>query len=130
MPANTRAALTRRKGDVIVSAEKAEELSKPREPRKPERDRKRTPESRANDAIASTALEPNPTAASTPTSGAESAGIGPQAITGSGTVSAGQGQTRKLTTADGETRTVRIVAPALTPQAGGNRPVGQVTTTR
>lgn len=122
--------LARRKGDVIVSVQKAEELSKPRETRKTERDRKRTPESRANEAIAGTAPEPNPTAASTPTSGAESAGIGPQAISGSGTVSADQGQTRKLTTADGETRTVRIVAPALTPQTGGNRPSGQITTTR
>lgn len=135
--------LAQRKGDVIVTQQRADELSRPREARKTEREkteldkaerekaeRKRTPETRANEAIAATAQEPSASTASTPTSGQESAGIGPQAIAGSGTVGTEQGQTRKLTTADGETRTVRIVAPALTPQAGGNRPVGQVTTTR
>jgi hypothetical protein len=118
--------IERRKGDVIVSAQRAEELSKPRETRRTERERKRTPESRATDA-ANAVNEPSATASSTPTSGTESAGIGPKTVD-TGTVGVDQGQTRKLTTADGETRTVRIVAPAVTPQAGSNRPVGQLPT--
>lgn len=116
--AEAEAMLTKRKGDMIVSAQKAEELSRPRETRR-ERDRKRAAE-KPEKAVA--ADESPAVPLETPTSGKESSGIGPQTISDAGTVGAGQGQTLNVTGADGAARKVRIVAPALTPQQGGARP--------
>lgn len=55
------------------------------------------------------------TGAAAPTAGQESAGIGPQAITGAATVGRSAGQTREVTTPDGERRVVRIIGNGLTP---------------
>ncbi|MGL4727533.1 MAG: DUF2865 domain-containing protein [Bosea sp. (in: a-proteobacteria)] len=119
--------LDRRRGDVIVTAAKAEELSKPRETRETRRaaeQRKRqetaaaearSPEARVNEAIA--AASPEAAAMVAATEGQASAGIGPQAIVTQSTVSVTQGQTRTMTSEDGEQRKVRMVAPALSPQA-------------
>ncbi len=136
--------LDRRKGDMIVSAAKAEELSKPRETRETRRAQERAAEQRkkleAQQAAATSAearvnvVIANPEAAAliAATEGKESAGIGPQNIPTTGTVSTSQGKTMTVTTADGEQRKVRLVAPALTitPQAGDNRPDGPVTVRR
>jgi Protein of unknown function (DUF2865) len=134
--------LDRRKGDLIVTAAKAEELSRPRETRetretrraqeraleraaeqrkkqeagKQEAGKPTSPEARVNEAIA--AQSPEAAAMVAATESQASAGIGPQAITTPGTVSADQGRTVTLTSPDGEQRTVRMVAPSLTPQAG------------
>jgi hypothetical protein len=130
--ADAEAMLDRRKGDLIVSAQKAEELSRPRETRESRRAQEkaaeqrkkqeakapdpRSAEARVNDAI--TAQSPEAAALVAATEGRESAGIGPQAITNPTTVAVDQGRTLTLTNADGEQRRVRMVAPALTPQTG------------
>ncbi len=130
--------LGRRKGDLIVSAAKAEELSKPRETRETRRAAEQRKKLEAQQAAATStearvnAVIANPEAAAlvAATEGKESAGIGPQNIPTTGTVSANQGQTLTMTNADGEQRKVRLVAPALTPQPGDNRPDGPVTMRR
>jgi hypothetical protein len=124
--------LGRRKGDLIVSAAKAEELSRPRETRETRRaaearrkqdEKKRqeaaaaapaSPEAKVNEAIAATS--PEAAAMIAATAGQASAGIGPQAIATPNTVSVDQGKTLTMTGPEGEQRKVRIVAPALTPQ--------------
>lgn len=115
--------LDRRRGDVMVTEQRAAEMSRAR----PTQQSRREPERRgqtgeqapvapasvvAADAAAARALEAS--GRSVPTAGTESAGIGPNGVT-SGTVTAAQGERRTVTNSAGEQRTVRIVAPAFTP---------------
>jgi hypothetical protein len=150
------AMLSRRKGDIIVSAAKAEELSRVQadpkatntapvsararkaEEAKAAAELKATEAREAADAAAAakaaqasamidlrnpksnTSVDPAiaeqaASGASAPTAGQESAGIGPQAITGSTTVGRSAGQTREVTTPDGERRIVRIIGNGLAP---------------
>ena len=53
-----------------------------------------------------------------PTSGTESAGVGPQTIESERVVQQGDGLKRESKSTTGERRSVRIVAPNLAPQLG------------
>ncbi|NIX76963.1 DUF2865 domain-containing protein [Microvirga terricola] len=98
--------LEQRKGDVIVTAEKSEELSRPKvvQARKAA-EKKATEETQAAAEIAAAA----------PTASKESSGIGPQSIENTRIVNQSEGPKRENVAADGTKRTVRIIAPNLIP---------------
>ncbi len=98
--------LEQRKGDMIVTAEKAEELSRP----KVVQARKAAEKKAADEAQEAAA-----TAAAAPTAGQESAGIGPQSIENNTIVGQGEGPKREVVTSDGAKKTVRVVAPNVIP---------------
>ncbi|MGL4441610.1 MAG: DUF2865 domain-containing protein [Bosea sp. (in: a-proteobacteria)] len=115
--------LDRRRGDVMVTEQRAAEMSRARPTAQSRREAERqaragdqAPTAPASDvaadAAAARALEASGRAA--PTAGTDSAGIGPNGLA-TGTVSAAQGERRVVTNSAGEQRTVRIVAPAFTP---------------
>jgi hypothetical protein len=122
--ADAESLLDRRRGDVIVTEQRAEEMSRARTAPRTRREAERQLKAQADvapqapaaeiaaDAAAARALEA--AGRSAPTASTESSGIGPRSL-GSGTVTATQGERRTVTNSAGETRTVRIVAPALTP---------------
>src|SRR5919112_2267856 len=84
--------LEQRKGDVIVTAEKAEEMSRPKAVQA-----RKAAEKKANDE----AQEAAATAAAAPTASGESAGIGPQAIENTAVVGQGEGPKREVVSSDG-----------------------------
>jgi len=98
--------LEQRKGDLIVTAEKSEELSRPKvvQARKAA-DKKANEETQAAAEIAAAA----------PTASRESAGIGPQSIENTRIIGQGEGPKREVVTGDGAKTTVRVVAPNLIP---------------
>lgn len=98
--------LEQKKGDVIVTAEKAEELSRPKavQARKAA-DKKADEEEKA-------AAE---TAAAAPTASKESSGIGPQSIETTTVIGQSEGSKQDMITADGKKKSVRVVAPNLIP---------------
>jgi hypothetical protein len=98
--------LEQRKGDVIVTAEKAEEMSRPKVVQA-----RKAAEKKANEEEKAAAE----IAASAPTASKESAGIGPQAIENTTIVSQGEGAKKEVVTGDGTKRTIRVVAPDLIP---------------
>jgi hypothetical protein len=101
--------LEQRKGDVIVTAEKAEELSRPKavaQSKKQQAAEKKTADQAEAEAAAA--------AAAAPTASTESSGIGPQSIEGERVVGQGEGQKRQLQAAGGA-KTVRVIAPELIP---------------
>ena len=122
--ADAESLLERRRGDVLVTEQRAEEMSRARTTPRTRREVERQLRAQADvapqapasevaaDAAAARALEAM--GRSAPTASTESSGIGPSSL-GTGTVSANQGERRVVTNSAGETRTVRIVAPALTP---------------
>lgn len=112
--------LDKRKGDVIVTEQRAAELSRPKatEPARP-KDAKPDPRRRgAAPAPQPAAVEipdekPMPSENS-PTAGTESAGVGPATV-GERVLDKGDGLKRETQSVTGERRTVRIVAPNLAP---------------
>lgn len=99
--------LERRKTDIIVTAEKAEELSRPRAA-----ETRKGKDAKGKPAPADADLEvAGESAAALPTGGQESAGIGVQDIKDDKTLGQREGLTREVTAADGSKRRVRIVAP-------------------
>ncbi len=119
--------LERRRGDVIVTEQRAEEMSRPRVDRAAEQRARREeerlrrqqatapvapPSDVAAEAAAARALDAAGRAA--PTASTESSGIGPSNL-GTGLVGANQGERREVVNSAGEKRTVRIVAPQITP---------------
>jgi hypothetical protein len=112
--------IDRRRGDIMVSAQRAEEMSRPRvSPADQRAEARRRQQQHA--ALSAVTAEDNADARAieqagrnAPTAGTDSAGIAAGAINGA-TVGAGQGERREITTATGERRTVRIVAPTLSP---------------
>jgi hypothetical protein len=98
--------LEQRKGDVIVTAQKAEEMSRPKAVQA-----RKAAEKKANDE----AQEAAAIAAAAPTASGESAGIGPQAIENTTVVGQGEGPKREVVSSDGAKKTVRVVAPNVIP---------------
>lgn len=98
-----------RPGDIIVTAQKAEELSRAKPPAPTARRNERRP---AADNATEQAAE---SAASAPTAGQESAGIGPKAIETQRVVGRAEGPTQEAVTADGQKRAVRVIAPNVIP---------------
>ncbi|WP_445501770.1 DUF2865 domain-containing protein [Microvirga sp. G4-2] len=98
--------LEQRKGDVIVTAEKAEEMSRPKavQARKAA-DKKADEEEKA-------AAE---SAAAAPTASKESAGIGPQSIETTRVVGENEGNQQEVVSGNGQKKTVRVIAPNLIP---------------
>ncbi|MDJ1159843.1 DUF2865 domain-containing protein [Chelatococcus sp. SYSU_G07232] len=110
---NAEAMLGSRKSDIIVTPEKAEELSRPRTAAEAQRKAKdaRTAKGKPLPGDDLEAESPAEAASALPTGGQESAGIGPQDIRDDKTLTQREGLTQEVTTADGAKRKVRIVAP-------------------
>lgn len=109
--------LDKRKGDVIVTEQRAAELSRPKEARPdPKRRGAATPAVQPAAAPVIPEEKPMPSENS-PTSGTESAGVGPASI-GERVLDKGDGLKRESQSVTGERRTVRIVAPNLAPNLG------------
>jgi hypothetical protein len=124
--------IERRRGDILVTAAKAEELSRPRPDRRRTREARRAPPATAIpvaaraapvdvDATGSVAgaetAESRREAAEAdkdPTASRDSAGIGPKTIEGERVLGVGEGATREVAGAEGRRR-VRIVAPNIIP---------------
>lgn len=103
--------LEQRKGDIIVTAEKAEELSRPKIAQA-----RKAVEKKVQDE----AKEAAETAAAAPTASKESSGIGPQSIESNRVVNQGEGAKKDVVTGDGQKRTVRVVAPDVIPVPNAN----------
>jgi len=98
-----------RKSDIIVTAEKAEELSRPKA--SPAAQKAAKSEAKADDADVDQEAPSDPSAV--PTASGDSSGVGPQSIEGEQTIVRGEGTTREEVGPDGKRRKVRIVAPYL-----------------
>ncbi|MFN3673709.1 MAG: DUF2865 domain-containing protein [Bosea sp. (in: a-proteobacteria)] len=108
--------LDKRKGDVIVSEQRAAELSRPRAPAPDPKKRGAAPV--VQPAAAPEPLDEKPMPSeNSPTAGTESAGVGPQSV-GEKVLDTGDGLRRETRSVTGEKRTVRIVAPNLAPNLG------------
>ncbi|MBZ6076492.1 DUF2865 domain-containing protein [Microvirga puerhi] len=103
--------LEQRKGDVIVTAEKAEEMSRPKAVQARKAVEKKTDEE------AKAAAE---TAAAAPTASKESAGIGPKSIETKRVVGQTEGGKRDAVLDDGKKHAVRVIAPELIPVPNAN----------
>ncbi|MBM6594465.1 DUF2865 domain-containing protein [Microvirga pudoricolor] len=103
--------LEQKKGDILVTAEKAEELSRPKAPAAQAK--------KVNDkkAAAAEAAEAETAAAAdaAPTASRESSGIGPQSIESTKIVGQAEGQKREVTAGGNAKKTVRVVAPDVIP---------------
>lgn len=103
----------RHENDIVVTAEKADELSRPKTSSKTasRAEAKRA----AVPALAPGDAEDIADPASVPTAGGESAGIGPGIVSDEHTISRKDGPTIISSAADGSQRRVRVVAPYLIP---------------
>ena len=97
--------LSQRKGDMFVTAEKAEELSRPKAVQA-----RKAAEKKADDEE----NEAAETAEAAPTASKESSGIGPQLIENTTVVGQSEGSTREVVAA-GQKKTVRVIAPEVIP---------------
>jgi Protein of unknown function (DUF2865) len=109
---NRAESLLGQRGDIIVTAQKAEELSRAKAAANPAAARKADPKRPNNDAAEAQAAADG---AAAPTASQESAGIGPNVIESSRVVAKGEGRTQEIVTSDGTKRAVRVVAPNLIP---------------
>jgi hypothetical protein len=116
--------LEQKRGDIIVTAEKSEELSRPKQTpaQAREKDRKAAEktaaEKAAADKKASDAAETQESAETgnaAPTASKESAGIGPQSIENSQVVRQNEGPKQDVTVGDGSKRQIRVIAPDIIP---------------
>lgn len=98
--------LEHRKGDVLVTAEKSEELSRPKAVQA------RKAAEKSADEEAKAAAE---TADAAPTASKESSGIGPKSIENAEVVAQGEGQKQEVVMSDGSRKTVRVIAPDVIP---------------
>lgn len=109
--------LDKRRGDVIVTEQRAAELSRPKEA-KPDPKRRGAAAPAVQPAAAPAIPEEKPMPSeNSPTSGTESAGVGPASV-GERVLDKGDGLKRESQSVTGERRTVRIVAPNLAPNLG------------
>lgn len=112
--------LDKRKGDVIVTQQRADELSRPRvpDPKRADPKRRGAPAPTVQPAAVPDAVDEKPMPSeNSPTSGTESAGVGPDSV-GERVLDKGDGVQRETRSVTGEKRTVRIVAPNLAPNLG------------
>ncbi|UVF18173.1 DUF2865 domain-containing protein [Microvirga terrae] len=98
--------LQQRKGDLIVTAEKAEELSRPKT-----QAARKAADKKADDET----KEAAEIAAAAPTASKESAGIGPQSIETNAVVGQGEGSKQEVEAGNGQKKTVRVIAPNVIP---------------
>ncbi len=111
--------LDKRKGDILVTEQRAEELSRPK-PARPDPKRKgAAAAAAAQPAVIPGSAEDQPLPSeNSPTAGTESAGVGPQSVEGQQVLQKDDGLKRESRSVTGERRTVRIVAPNLAPNLG------------
>jgi hypothetical protein len=102
--------LDQKRGDIIVTAQKAEELSRPKVT--PQQAKKAADKKASDEAEAQAAADAG---AAAPTASQESSGIGPKSIETSRVIGRTEGPAREVTTENGTKRTVRIVAPNVIP---------------
>jgi len=109
--------LDKQRGDILVTAEKAEELSRPKPiPAPTARGKdKRSAAKKPDETSEADAQAAADAGAAAPTASRESSGIGPQSIESSRVLSRAEGAKRELTDNSGSKRTVRIVAPNIIP---------------
>jgi len=98
--------LSQRKGDMIVTAEKAEELSRPKAVQA-----RKAAEQKADEEEKAAAES----AAAAPTASKESSGIGPQSIENTRIVGENEGAQQEVVAGNGQKKTVRVIAPNLIP---------------
>jgi len=98
--------LAQRKGDVIVTAEKAEELSRPKAAQARKAADKKVDEEEKAQAES---------AAAAPTASKESSGIGPQSIETTRVVGENEGNRQDVVSGSGQKKSVRVIAPDLIP---------------
>jgi hypothetical protein len=108
-----------RSQDVVVTEQKAQELSRAPAPASSAKPPPAGKAAKGKPGVATAAaprapLSPAVAAAQVPTAGSESSGIGGSGTTRDKTVAEGQGETRTVATPQGK-KTVRIVAPTLGP---------------
>ncbi|CAH1700565.1 conserved exported hypothetical protein [Hyphomicrobiales bacterium] len=108
--------LDKRKGDVILSEQRAAELSRPKlDPKVEAKRRSNTPPAAAVPASAPEAADEKPMPSeNSPTAGTESAGVGPD-IVSEKVLDKKDGLKSESRSVTGERRSVRIVAPNLAP---------------
>lgn len=108
--------LDKRKGDVILSEQRAAELSRPKlDPKAEAKRRGNTPPAAAAPANAPETADEKPMPSeNSPTAGTESAGVGPD-IVGEKILDKKDGLKSESRSVTGERRSVRIVAPNLAP---------------
>lgn len=120
--------IDRRRDDIVVTAQKAEELSRPKLDAAPSRPKDKPKKGEKAAAAPNAAPVPaspsgdNPesqaeaeSGEAAPTASRESAGIGPQSIEGTKVLGRGDGQKRDVTSAGGAKRTVRTLTPGSPP---------------
>lgn len=115
--------LDQRRGDVMVTAQKAEELSRPKlaqaqlpNAKKPEPPK---PDAKAQEAEDKAAAE---LGASAPTASQESSGIGPKSIEAGRVIPKSEGARRETVAPDGTKRNVRVIAPTVIPVPDAKKP--------
>jgi hypothetical protein len=99
---------TQRRGDMIVTPEQAEEMSRPKETKS----RGKLDPAAKRPVEDLTAIEAQ-AAAQAPTASGESAGISPGTVRGSKSYGIGEGEVRDVVGPDGVKRQVRVVGPTL-----------------
>jgi hypothetical protein len=99
--------LEQRKGDLIVTAEKAEELSRP----KAVQAARKAADKKADDESKEAADNAN----AAPTASKESSGIGPQQIENTAVIGQDEGTKREVVTGNGQKKTVRVISPDQIP---------------
>jgi hypothetical protein len=108
--------LDQKRGDLIVTAEKAEELSRPKVAQvqaQAQPPAKRPADRKANDAAET--QEAAEQGAAAPTASGESSGIGPKSIENSRVVGATEGPKSEVPAGNGTKRTIRTIAPNIIP---------------
>jgi hypothetical protein len=104
--------LNPQRGDIIVTAQKSDELARPKAAVPPPA-KKPDPKKAQSDAAETEAAADSGAAA--PTASQESAGIGPRSIETGGVVSRTDGPQREVVGRDGSKRNVRVIAPNVIP---------------
>lgn len=112
--------LDKRKGDVIVTEQRAAELSRPRVDPKQRKASEKEPQ-QAPAAVPAVPDETPMPSENSPTAGTESAGVGPDTV-GERVRDRGEGVKSETRSVTGERRTVRIVAPNLAPNLAPSVP--------
>jgi hypothetical protein len=123
------AMLDQRRGDLIVTAQKAEELSRPKQlaqtqpnpppGRKPELKPESRPDPKAVEAEDRAQAE---IGAAAPTASQESSGIGPRSIESDSVISKSEGAKREVVEPGGARKAVRVIAPHIIPVPETKRP--------
>lgn len=114
--------LDQKRGDILVTAQKSDELSRPKAAPPPvqavqvpgKKPADKIADKKASDAAES--QEAADQAAAAPTASRESSGIGPQSIETSKIVGATEGPKKEVPVSNGGKKTVRMIAPNVVPQ--------------